>query len=135
MLSRLSAFGLSFSFTGLAGLEADSGGSEPMSNLCSACFRPMFSGVASLSGSRSGDFGVSPADESSISLFSFRGVLYRLFHAGTGGRGLLGEDRSGWLEEVGREWLVLDFEGELNVLCVPNDAPSVLRTDEDASFE
>ena len=54
------------------------------------------SGVASLS-SRFGDFGVSPAEESSIAVAVFRGVEKSALKAGTGGRALLGDGGWAWL--------------------------------------
>ena len=65
-----------------------------MSNRATALRRAMLSGVASLSAPRpsAGVRGVSPAEESSMSLFIFRGVLYRLLKAAIGLSGLrLGE--------------------------------------------
>ena len=85
-------------------------GALALSALAKALLLCLISGVTSLSSLGSGDFGVSPAEESSKSLFGFRGVLKRLFHAGMAGRGLDGEDC--WLP------IVLDFEGESNPLCV-----------------
>lgn len=96
-----------FSFTGLENWEVvGSVGAEAASTLHKALRRLMLSGVASLSSRTSGDFGVSPAEESSISLVVLRGVLKRALKAGGAGSGLLGE--------VG--WRFLGFEGESNVL-------------------
>lgn len=70
----------------------------------------LFSGVGALLSSRSGDLGVSPAEESSKSnVFALRGVVKMELNAlpGTGGRGLLGELR--WLG-------ICDFCGESNAL-------------------
>ena len=71
-------------------------------DLINALRRLVVSGVASLSLFCSGDLGVSPADESSMSLFVRRGVLYSELKTGRGGRGLEGEGR----------WLAEDFGGE-----------------------
>lgn len=71
------------------------------------------SGVASLSSLGAGEFGVSPAEESSISGFCFRGVVNMLWlYAGIDGSGFVGEVC--WLP------IVLDFEGEFKALCVPS---------------
>lgn len=80
-------------------------GALAKSNFTIALREFLISGVASLSSRGSGDRGVSPADESSKSLLSFRGVLYRALYAGIEGKGLEGENCPG----------VLDFEGESEV--------------------
>lgn len=72
-----------------------------MSNIVSADLLFTISGVASLSFPRSGDLGVSPAEESSTSGRGLRGVLKSVLNAGVGGRGLLGE-----------EPIVRSFDGE-----------------------
>jgi hypothetical protein len=86
-------------------------GALALSTLMKAVLLFLISGVTSLSSLGSGDFGVSPAEESSKSLLGFRGVLKRVFHTGGAGKGFVGEDC--WFP------IALDFDGESNPLCVP----------------
>ena len=108
MLFRLSACGRSFVGLPRRSLSAPAmTGALALSNIVIADLVLTISGVASPSLLRSGDFGVSPAEESSISGLGLRGVLKR---EGLGGRGLLGEVP-----------ITRDFVGdELKALYVPS---------------
>jgi len=109
-LSLLATLGFSgsSSFTGLVFCITGAAETEAVLSFGNAFFLFVISGVASLSSRCSGDRGVSPAEESSMSTLALRGVLKRLLKAagGTAGSGLLGEG--------GR--LVLDFVGESKAL-------------------
>lgn len=93
-LSLLSACGLSFvglplrcSFSAPA-----TDGAVALSNSVIADLVFLISGVSSLSSPLSGLFGVSPADESSISGLGFLGVVKSVFLKGVGGSGLAGDE-------------------------------------------